>query len=72
MSEIDILNPSMLGVIFTFVIGIFATSQKWILAKSKLKSVQNVIKEIELAIADDKITPEETKRIIAAIKGVIK
>lgn len=79
MSEIDsILNPSMLGVIFTFVIGLFASSTKWLSAKSKLKSVGNLVREIENSIeirpgeVKPVITPEESKRILAAIRGVVQ
>jgi hypothetical protein len=72
MSELDIFNPSMLGVIFTFVIGLIASSQKWLTAKSKLKNVREFLEEIEIASEDNVITPEETKRIFASAKRLAK
>ena len=65
------LEPSMLAVVFTFIIGLFGTSQKWLQARTKLKAAQNFLNELNIAAADGTITPEEVKRLILAAKAIL-
>ncbi len=70
MVESNFLTPELLGVIITAIIGI--AGGKFVQFKTKLSAFTNVIKEIDIALEDNEITPKEAKRIINLLKGLIK
>ena len=70
--ESTILDPSMLSVLLTFGLGLFASIGKLVQIKTKLSAVKNVVSEIEKSMADNKITPEESQRIILSFKALVQ
>jgi len=40
--------------------------------KEKFKNITNLVNEIDTALDDDKITVEESKKIIRTLRGIIK
>jgi len=72
MTESTILTPEFIGGIVTIIIGVIGGTAKFTQFKTKLSGISNAIKEIDAALADDKVTPEEARRIVAALRGIIK
>ena len=72
MSETNLLDPAMLSVILTFALGLFGSIGKLVQIRTKLSAIKNVVSEIEKSISDNKITPEESQRIITAFKALVK
>ena len=70
--ESTLLDPPTLSVLLTFLLGLFASVGKLVQIKTKLSAVKNVVSEIEKSIADNKITPEESQRIIMSFKALVK
>ena len=72
MADTSFITPELVGVIITAIIGLVAGSTKFIQIKTKLTGISNVLKEIDVALADNKITPTEAKRIMSLLRGLIK
>lgn len=69
---VELLDPSLLSIILTFSFGLFASVGKMISLKTKLGGIKNFVNEVSTAIDDDKITPEEARRIILSFKALVK
>jgi len=72
MSEVTLLDPAMLSIIATFVLGLFGSLGKLVQIRTKLQALSKVVTEIDLALADGKITEAETKTIMALFRGLVK
>ena len=70
--DTNLLDPAMLSVLLTFALGLFGSIGKWVQIRTKLTAVKNVVSEIEKSIADNKITSEESQRIILSFKALVK
>lgn len=76
----DFLTPELIALIITTLLGVFGTSKYWLKAKKILAAGKEVVDAYEAlneALADDKLTSDEIKRIqkegkeaVNAIKGL--
>ena len=76
----DFLTPELIALIITTLLGVFGTSKYWLKAKKVLAAGKEVVDAYEAlneALADDKLTSDEIKRIqkegkeaVNAIKGL--
>ena len=71
MTETSIITPELVGVIVTAIIGIVG-SNKFVQFQTKFTIFQNVILEINEALKDDTITPQESRKIIGLLRGLVK
>ncbi len=70
MAELSFLTPELIGVIVTAIIGI--AGGKFVQIRTKFTAFSNVIKEIDIALADGEVTAVEAKRIMNLLKGLMK
>ena len=70
--ETSILDPAILSVLVTFILGLLTSVGKVVQIRTKLQAISKVIHEIDVAMADGTITPAETKSIIALFRAVVK
>lgn len=76
----DFLTPELIALVITTLLGVFGTSKYWLKAKKVLAAGKEVVDAYEAlndALADDKLTSDEIKRIqkegkeaVDAIKGL--
>ena len=58
--------------VITFVLGIIASRKKWAKVFKVVKELFDVAAKIDVALEDDKISPEELKSILKEVRDVLK
>ena len=77
MSETtSLLDPSMLSILVTLILGLVGSAggviAKITQIRTKMQSITRVLEELEKAYADKKITPEEMSSIMTLTRAVLK
>lgn len=71
----DIGVYEVIATVITFVIGLIVGNAvykvKYMLIKSKIRALRQLIDAIDNALADDKVTKEEVKEIVDRCKGLL-
>lgn len=67
------IDPELISYLITIILGVIATyfGDKWVKAKALATKFSVAIRELTIAIEDDRITQQEAERIVESWSDVI-